>query len=208
MDDDHEVLDWGNEDDEIINSSGYDRTHNASFDVDPKRSGEVEDVEDAVSLGGDDDDMQDYMPPAYRGDANGDAPGVYKGLSSSRGDGGRRDQDSAPPDSPRKAALSHSKSSPSQNSSQPNRNLPQPLKHALPPKPVVSSTFLPLPSTTAASPMSMARRDKERRSNGVAKSAEDALPPDWELRTARNGTRESYFYNVRTHESTWSRPEV
>lgn len=87
------------------------------------------------------------------------------------------------------------------------------LTHALPPKPVLASVVVarspPLATTLASS---MVPRDK--RSNGQSRGksasveASDGLPPDWEIRYPRSGGREAYYYNVRTHESTWTRPQA
>ncbi|KAF9818069.1 hypothetical protein IEO21_03030 [Rhodonia placenta] len=46
---------------------------------------------------------------------------------------------------------------------------------------------------------------RERRMNGHSKSGHE-LPPDWEIRRPRNGGQEQYYYNTKTHESTWTRP--
>ncbi|THH18858.1 hypothetical protein EW146_g2212 [Bondarzewia mesenterica] len=215
MDDDHEVLDWGNEDDEQLHFTTADRQPQArGVDADHKRSGDTDDVEDAVSLGGDEDDIQDYMTYQTHSDQAGSekAPSVSKVWPASRSDvfkpGAEREQTP----SPGKELTPQPQSSPPANSSHSSRIHPPPqnLTHALPPKPRVSNAPFPtLPSTTAASPMSMARRDKERRANGTdAKlgDALEALPPDWEVRHSRSGGRDVYFYNTKTTESTWTRP--
>ncbi|EKM56400.1 uncharacterized protein PHACADRAFT_92920 [Phanerochaete carnosa HHB-10118-sp] len=55
---------------------------------------------------------------------------------------------------------------------------------------------------------------RERRSNGHPKPSsgshdrDGGLPPDWEERYPRNGGGEPYYYNFKTHESTWVRPRI
>jgi hypothetical protein len=89
------------------------------------------------------------------------------------------------------------------------------LVHALPPKPVVVSGSFPVPQSqlleASAMAQSIGRQDRERRhsSNGKpVSSGEEPLPPDWEVRQPRSGGRDVYYYNVRTHMSTWTRPDL
>ena len=214
MEDEHETLDWGNEDDEPQNPSpNGPHSHSKGLDIDYRRSGDTEDVEDAVSLGGDEDDIQDYM--TYQ--SNSDKPGNVKATPAppawqrARGDASKVEAERDTTPSPRRES-SPLFQSPTRANSSSNRIHPPPqnLIHALPPKPVVSSAFLAMPSTTAASPMSMARRDKERRVNGMEKAIDsvESLPPDWEVRYSRSGGRDAYYYNLKTFESTWIRPSM
>jgi hypothetical protein len=48
-------------------------------------------------------------------------------------------------------------------------------------------------------------RERDRR-NSIKKPAGEPLPPDWEVRHPRSGGSEVYYYNTKTHESTWVRP--
>lgn len=123
---------------------------------------------------------------------------------------------------------------PRRNSSTGHRS-PQPtlaprITHALPPKPVVANVpFLPPshPSIVEATAMSAPTRTSGRSEsqhskvhgtststvsttgNGKGLASENELPPlprGWETREARSGSGGTYYYNVRTHESTWTRP--
>lgn len=86
------------------------------------------------------------------------------------------------------------------------------LTHALPPKPIVAPPPYIPPAIVHPSTLASSMVYRDRRSNGHPKQlsssqdAFDALPSDWEVRYPRNGGREAYYYNVRTHESTWTRP--
>ncbi|KAI0747164.1 hypothetical protein C8Q80DRAFT_825114 [Daedaleopsis nitida] len=53
--------------------------------------------------------------------------------------------------------------------------------------------------------------NRPRKANGagkglVAPDGGDPLPPDWEIRYPRNGGTDAYYYNIKTQESTWTRP--
>lgn len=48
-------------------------------------------------------------------------------------------------------------------------------------------------------------RGRDRR-NSIKKPAGEPLPPDWEVRHPRSGGGDVYFYNTKTHESTWVQP--
>ncbi|KAH9835456.1 uncharacterized protein C8Q71DRAFT_682660, partial [Rhodofomes roseus] len=177
MEDDAEVLDWGHEDDEQTAQRG------------------PEDAEDAVSLGGDEDDTQDYY--AYQASEQEDT----KAASQTSNPQSRREsygskQSMAPQREPDSPQLRRSQSVGK-------------LTHALPPKPVLSVAPVH-PSPAQASTLASSMIQREPRANGHGKptsgSNQDALPPDWELRQARSGGGEQYFYNTKTHESTWTRP--
>ncbi|KZT66656.1 hypothetical protein DAEQUDRAFT_446205 [Daedalea quercina L-15889] len=181
MEDDAEVLDWGHEDDEQTAQRA------------------PEDAEDAVSLGGDEDDMQDYY--AYQASGQEAAQASTPVSNSHTTSQPKRDslgtkQSEAPPQEPDSPQLRRSQSVGK-------------LTHALPPKPVVSVAPVH-PSPAQASTLASAMVQRERRSNGHGKptsnSHHDTLPPDWELRQARSGAGEQYYYNIKTHESTWTRP--
>ncbi|KAF8506288.1 hypothetical protein BU17DRAFT_100885 [Hysterangium stoloniferum] len=90
---------------------------------------------------------------------------------------------------------------------------------ALPPKPVAAPPTPYVrpshPSIMSASSMAAPPRDREREFHDSAKKSRshaspenDVLPPlapNWEIRVARDGTQERYFYNTKTKQSTWSR---
>lgn len=172
------MLDWGHEDDEQTAQRGPD------------------DTEDAVSLGGDEDDYYPY--PVSEQEATKAESQLSGSHSTSQV---KRDSDG----SRQSVAPQREADSPQLRRSQ---SLGK-LTHALPPKPVVSVAPVH-PSPAQASTLASSMIQRERRTNGHGKSNSgghhDALPPDWELRQARSGGGEHYYYNTRTHESTWTRP--
>ncbi len=189
MTDDHEV-DWGNDEDDPIPSRPY-------FDsVGMGRASggvETDDVEDAVSLGGDEEEeLAAYG--ARSGEQNTSSPDRLQTTLSKR-DARRRSR------TPRKE-MNQAQQAPLPPSPQPETRQPTPkLTHALPPKPVVSSSIRAPPSTTAASPMSFPR--KERRSNGnTVKKGDDASLSDRET-TAGGDSRRP---DSNADESSWTRP--
>lgn len=181
-------MDWGNEEDE--QQTGY------------LQNDGREDAEDAVSLGGDEDDDQDLSVFQQHSVAELDAtlpasPPQQSQTEPPSSQTSRHDPDlsqsSLTPDSPQ-----HSKRSQTSSFAQ--------LKHALPPKPVLASAdyarAAPPQTSTLAGPMVQ----RDRRSNGHGSHDQtDSLPPDWETRVSKTGGGE-YFYNNKTHESTWARP--
>ncbi|KAH8101897.1 hypothetical protein BXZ70DRAFT_83831 [Cristinia sonorae] len=188
MDDDTEVLDWGNEEDEL--QTGH-------FQDDGR-----DDEEDAVSLGGDEDDAHDFI--AYQAHSTQDTAPV----SSSQTPQHFQSEPSPQPSAHERDFSQSGRDSPSKRSQ--SSSFGQ-LKHALPPKPVlVAPEYVrptPPQTSTLAGPMVL----RDRRSNGHAKgdshSNDDSLPPEWEVRHPRTGgNRDVYYYNVKTHESTWVRP--
>lgn len=188
MAEDTEVLDWSNEDDEQPFDSH--RQH---------RNEPREDDEDAVSLGGDEDDMQVFY--AYQSRSHQDAP--KPALESSRPPQSRELQ--------REPSGNSSKQPhPSPRSSPQISQAHAKLTHALPPKPVVTGSAFSLNSSQILEASAMARRtDRERRQSANGKSgsaAEEPLPPDWEARNSRNDDGEVYYYNFKTRASTWTRP--
>jgi hypothetical protein len=170
-----------------------------------RRGRDAEDAEDAVSLGGDDDDVQSYVYQSRAQDdtAKGTKPASQQSI---------RD--------PQRTHSANSQKNPqSRGSRQPSpqrsHNLSSKITHALPPKPVVSSVpYLhpSHPSIIEATAMSSGRSDRDKKLNGVpskpisSSDGSTSLPPDWEIRYPRSGARGPYYYNTRTHESTWSLP--
>ncbi|KAH9008065.1 hypothetical protein EDB84DRAFT_1447186, partial [Lactarius hengduanensis] len=109
----------------------------------------------------------------------------------------------------RRSVVSVSKKAAGQGKQIPLPPSPQPeisqlapkLTHALPPKPVVASSFRVPPSTTAASPMSLPRKG---RSNGnVVNTSDEPLPSDRETKNSRNVGR---HHESHPDESSWTRP--
>lgn len=211
MEEDAEVLDWGNEDDEMQSLDtlrGYAQQNQSDGGV--ATGGDFEEAEDAVSLGGDEDEEADayasvpddseQVPVEQDGSTYPpllERISVDEGIDVQQESSGRSTK---PPS--RKAGPTMARRSQSVGK----------LTHALPPKPIVAPPpFIP---TTTVHPTTLASSMiyRERRANGISKplsnsqDTHDALPPDWEVRYPRNGGREGYFYNTRTHESTWTRP--
>lgn len=199
MNDDHEV-DWGNDEDDIILS----RPYFDSVGMDHTSGGvDTDDVEDAVSLGGDEE--EEFAAYGARSNEQ-NTPPVDRFQSThskrdSKRDGRRRSASVGR--TPRKEA---SEVQPAPLPPSPQLESRQPtLTHALPPKPVVSSSIRPPPSTTAASPMSLPR--KERRSNGNStKKSDEASLSDKETKSSRTAGRESRHRDSNADESSWTRP--
>ncbi|KAF8550339.1 hypothetical protein OG21DRAFT_421868 [Imleria badia] len=164
MEDDTEVLDWGHEEELAV-------ADKPSFDID--------DAEDAVSLGGDEEDefltYQSRVPAKTTRQQRQDPPIA-------------RSESQEPAERTGSADLP-----------------PRTLVHALPPKPVLSTVPFVHPSHPSiieATAMA-SRADREKR-NGAG-VYDDSLPPGWEVKYPRNG-RGVYYYNIHTQESTWTRP--
>ncbi|KAF7796157.1 hypothetical protein EIP86_007331 [Pleurotus ostreatoroseus] len=217
MEEDTEVLDWSNEDDEAQALESL-RSQGQQKQTDPGATwsgGDQEEAEDAVSLGGDEDEeVYPYAvaeQPRERTprplDSPPRAPSQSRSSVEPRYDSQRRD------DYDHSRSLSPRKTEPFQLlHSQPVGK----LTHALPPKPSVAPP--PYIPPTAVNPGILASSmiTRERRANGHTKQSSnsqdspESLPPDWEARNPRGGDRERevYYYNVRTHETTWARPRT
>ncbi|KAI6003013.1 hypothetical protein EDD15DRAFT_1449208 [Pisolithus albus] len=193
MADETEVLDWGNEEEERVVLGG--------------EHGNFAAEEDAVSLGGDEEDeflahqsrisqgasrpQTPSMAMATAPSAKQDAPAVQARESLP----GKSDLVRA--DTPSKNQQPDKDAD--ESALRPSSALSRPLAvgkltHALPPKPVVTT-------------MPLAERNKR---DGVGQKARvhdngDSLPPGWEAKWSRS-TGEVYYYNTRTQESTWTRP--
>ena len=212
MDEDTEVLDWGNDEDEMQASAAL-RGHSQQNQADSGvawTSGDQEEAEDAVSLGGDEDEEAD--PYA--------AESVHEEQTRKRQDSPARSPSQQRASVDRKHDLQRENSG---NFTKPSSRKAEPapigrsqsvgkLMHALPPKPIVAPPPYIPPATVHPTTLASSMVYRDRRSNGLAKplstsqDVHDTLPPDWEIRYPRNGGHEGYFYNVRTHESTWTRP--
>ncbi|KAE9391720.1 hypothetical protein BT96DRAFT_298800 [Gymnopus androsaceus JB14] len=82
--------------------------------------------------------------------------------------------------------------------------------HGLPPKPIVSAVPpMPPSNSSLTEATAMATREsgsgKGKNGGGSSKSSEPPLPPNWEVRHSQS-TKQVYYYNNRTHQSTWERP--
>jgi hypothetical protein len=194
MYDDHEV-DWGNDEDDTVPSGPY----YDAVGMDPTPGGvETEDVEDAVSLGGDEE--EEFAAYGARSNEQNTLSDKFQTTHSKRD---VRRRSTSVGRTPRKE-INQVQPAPLPPSPQPESRQPT-LTHALPPKPVVSSSIRPPPSTTAASPMSFPR--KERRSNGnTTKKNDDASLSDKETKNSLTAGRESRPRDSNADESSWTRP--
>lgn len=210
MEEDSELLDWGNEDDEL---GQFGNQQTGVVDG-------VEDAEDAVSLGGDEDDTEHYY--AYQSASNQDlqesslpapkASAVLPPPQQQQNSHGNREPQRDHSGSSNTPVL-QSQNSPQQPPKR--RSLSQSLgkmTHSLPPKPVSSTIPFMQPahpsSIIEATAMSLHRDKKSNGSIGKPISpgdAGDSLPPDWEAKHSRSGGG-VYYYNLKTHQSTWTRP--
>ncbi|KAG0699805.1 hypothetical protein DFH29DRAFT_31071 [Suillus ampliporus] len=206
LEDETEVLDWGNEEEDRGIAE-----HDSSL--------AAEDAEDAVSLGGDEDDefltyqsrvsqgttqrTQSPSKTVYHPEKNQE---VAVAGADARVKAPEHDRPKTPTGPPQETQTAP------EPSPALNRQLSfGKLTHALPAKPIVSSVpFMhpSHPSIIEATAMA-ARVDRDKKNGIVSKPTTyepgDALPPDWEVRHPRNG-RGVYYYNSRTKESTWTRP--
>lgn len=200
-----EALDWGHDDDELQVSypSYLAQDNNVAHDA-----------EDAVSLGGDEDDLNDLSAYEFKPQQEVEHAPLSRSSRSSRPPSTPHQHETPPP---KHAEYNNTPHRSSYKSESPSVIRSQPLSmakltHALPPKPILASTVVshsPPLATTLASSMVYGERRSNGRSRAKSDSVEasDRLPPDWEIRHARSGGREAYYYNVRTHESTWTRPQ-
>ena len=196
MADDHEV-DWGNDEDDFAPSKSL----FGSIRMSHETGDEPDDVEDAVSLGGDEE--EDFAAYSARPNEQNTPPTDKPQTIPPKTDVRRRSASVGI--SPKKKAARQARPAPLPPSPQPENRQPTPkLTHALPPKPVVFSSFRVPSSTTAASPMSLPR--KERRSNGNATNASDEPPSDRETKNPRIVVREDRHRESHPDESSWTRP--
>lgn len=207
MEEDTEVLDWGNEEEENLADYNREQQKHDPRSRDVRNVGEDED--DAVSLGDDEDEeIYLYKSTSHENSAAG-PPSTPRASSSHANLNGKHYDDQ------RESSSTPQHSASRQNDSSELRRTQSlgKLTHALPPKPAVAPppfihpTPTPLPLARA---MVVPRRD--RKSNGHGKSTPSSssapsLPPDWEERWPSGGGRDPYYYNVRTETSTWTRPE-
>ncbi|KAG2367194.1 hypothetical protein BDR07DRAFT_341779 [Suillus spraguei] len=206
VEDENEVLDWGNEEED-----------RGTSEQDPSLA--AEDAEDAVSLGGDEDDeFLTYQPPPSQG-------ATQRTQSPSKTANHSEKSHEAFGANARGKAPEHDRPKTPARTPQETQTVPEPspvlnrqlsfgkLTHALPPKPIVSSVPFMHPShPSIIEATAMAARIDRDKKNGIVVVSKpptfepgDILPLDWEVRHPRNG-RGVYYYNSRTKESTWTRP--
>ena len=201
MEDDTEVLDWGHEEEDGVAAHGSER-----------RTFSIDDAEDAVSLGGDEEDEFLTYQSRVPQDTGHCAHSPPKSSRQSR-----QDPSKGRSDSPR---AHHSPDQLTERTGSGDQSLLPgrthtfgTLVHALPPKPVVSSVPFVHPSHPSiieATAMA-SRADRDKRNGAGSKAGvydhNDSLLPGWEIKYPRNG-RGVYYYNIHTQESTWTRPTV
>ena len=189
MDEDTEVLDWGHEEDDY---QSYD-TRRSRENIGEPRHHVDEDCDDTVSLGGDEDDLGVVYAYQYRS---------YQEKSKY-------------PEISRHHHRDHYRESSHSSARQPSQSYLSPphsshqyakLTHALPAKPVIANPTVAVAQSQLLEASSMVNGRGRDRRNSIKKSAGEPLPPDWEVRHPRSGGPDAYYYNTRTHESTWDRP--
>ena len=191
MDEDTEVLDWGHEEDDY---QSYD-TRRSRENMGEPRHHVDEDCDDTVSLGGDEDDLGVVYAYQYRS---------YQEKSKY-------------PETSRHHHRDHYRESSHSSARQPSQSYLSPphsshqyakLTHALPAKPVIAGPSVAVAQSQLLEASSMINgRDRDRR-NSIKKPVGEPLPSDWEVRHPRSGGSEIYYYNIKTHESTWVRPTL
>ncbi|KAI0336601.1 hypothetical protein GY45DRAFT_1237603, partial [Cubamyces sp. BRFM 1775] len=213
--DDVERLDWGNDEDEQqVSPDSY--SAYAPRDTIGGYSGE--DAEDAVSLGGDDEDEREFYAH-HTTEQTSTAGNVLLAKSTVVPHPTKRDPQREPTTSSQHARTP----SQNQNSESPNNGLrrthsastltPAPMTHALPPKPVLVAPLFRPPSPARSGTRASSMVHRHKKSNGPGKSSTaadggDPLPPDWEIRYPRDGSKDVYYFNVKTETSTWERPRL
>ncbi|KAF9235600.1 hypothetical protein BU15DRAFT_36212, partial [Melanogaster broomeanus] len=211
MEDDSEILDWGHEEEEGVVAD----SEQQSFAAD--------DAEDAVSLGGDEEDeFLTYQRRVPQGTAHhGHHPAKNVQQTTVKQEATKGHVETQPlsqaqhqrgdSNTPQKQIGTPKSASQEQSPLFSRTHSLGKLTHALPPKPVVSSVPFVHPSHPSiieATAMG-SRSDRDKRNGAVSKpiahDTSDPLPADWEVRYPRSG-QGVYYYNVRTDESTWTRP--
>ena len=191
MDEDAEVLDWGHEEDDY---QSYD-TRRFRENIGEPRHHADEDCDDTVSLGGDEDDLgvvYAYQSRSYQEKSK------YSEISRHHSRDHYRESSHSSARQPSQSYLS-----PSHSSHQYGK-----LTHALPAKPVIVNPSVAVAQSQLLEASSMVNgRDRDRR-NSIKKTVGEPLPSDWEVRHPRSGGSEVYYYNTKTHESTWVRPTL
>lgn len=229
MEDENEVLDWGNEDDEQLHFDTHRKSSLAEFSL-----GDVDDTEDAVSLG-EDEEEQDYLAYQQReSNADAESKDTLSSRSATKDDSQQQQpefsqelerQNSSTSQNPSPVAVSpqRNQSSTDQQHTSPQRShsFITRMTHALPPKPVVANVpYLhpSHPSIVEATAMSTRRSESlKKTSNGASSTtasttgtksngADAPLPAGWEVRNPRSGGVKVYYYNSQTNQSTWDRP--
>ncbi|KAG6885553.1 hypothetical protein C0993_012795 [Termitomyces sp. T159_Od127] len=236
MEEDNDVLDWGAEDEEHKNQdagkNGVNDARSAAGDNDDAEDavslGDEEESQDFYLY------QQEEQKQTTVEGGNSEVNVAPRSVGADEEPQTVTLSGLQPEDSSISQVSSPKTGTPRRNSST-GRRSPQPtlaprITHALPPKPVVTNVpFLPPshPSIVEATAMSAATRTSGRSEsqhskvygtststvsttgNGKGLTSGSELPPlprGWEAREARSGSGGTYYYNMRTHESTWTRP--
>ncbi|KAI0646652.1 hypothetical protein C8Q79DRAFT_908939, partial [Trametes meyenii] len=216
VEDDAERVDWGNDDDE---PQATPATYSGYSPREAMSGYAGEDAEDAVSLGGDDEDEREFYAHHADEQVSGSGDNVFTKSSLPHSHPTKRDPQR------QSATSSQHARTPSQtkNPDSPNNGLRRTnsanalpsthLVHGLPPKPVLIPPRYRPPSPAGPGTLASSMVHRPKTSNGLGKphaasDGGDPLPPDWEVRYPRDGTKEAYFYNVKTEQSTWERPKL
>ncbi|GAW02883.1 hypothetical protein LENED_004563 [Lentinula edodes] len=212
---DDEVLDWDDGEDQALAVSGP-----------------IDDA-DGVSLGSDSGDENENAAPFVE---EGSAPSrITSPLTKEANTASRPASPNSLTSLQRKDSYSSSRttkpmhavlvdSPKNQHRSQRSKSKPlssaQMMLHGLPPKPVTSAvSFLPSSQSSLTEATAMVARETAKGKSGggsnkntvakpVYKDEIDSLPPNWEIRHPRSGGKQVYYYNNRTHESTWIHPST
>lgn len=184
-----EELDWGHEEDDY---QPYD-TRRSRENIGEPRHHPDEDCDDTVSLGGDEEDLG--VVYAYQSRSYQEKSKTFEVSRHHNRDHHRESSHSS--------TRQPSHLSPPHSSHQHAK-----LMHALPAKPVATNPSVAVAQSQLLEASSMVNgRDRDRR-NSIKKPTGEPLPPDWEIRHPRSGGTEVYYYNTRTHESTWALPTL
>ncbi|KAI0360333.1 hypothetical protein OH77DRAFT_1393607, partial [Trametes cingulata] len=216
VDDDAERVDWGNDDDETQAPADSYPSYSPRQTIGGYAG---EDAEDAVSLGGDDEDEREFFAHHVTEQVSISGGNVLhtKTTTVAHTHSAKRDaQRQSATSSQHARTPSQSKRSESPSSglrrTQSANSLPPPM-HALPPKPALVPPHYRPPSPAGPGILASAMIPRQKKSGGSGKSSTgpdggDPLPPDWEIRYPRNGGKDVYYFNVKTEESTWIRPKL
>lgn len=241
MADEAEVLDWGGEEDEQYRTLLFTSIililpfFQAEEPEDATQDAGTGDHDDVVSIGGEDDDMQElaaFQSLTQEDSENEASPFPASMLLPLQAETVLPPRREEAPDSPPSMPASPSRKaqrrpSPSTRPSTQNhkqvqsRPLKAPLTHALPAKPMFEApSFLSRtqPSSNAMSASVMSdRRGQEKEStrklaNGSSRTApSEPLPSGWEIRySSSKGDQagEPYYYDFINHVSQWERPTL
>ncbi|KAJ3729914.1 hypothetical protein C8R42DRAFT_178837 [Lentinula raphanica] len=208
MDDD--VLDWDDGEDQTAAATGppIDDADGVSLGSD---SGDENDVEKAEGLLEGNSAAARAVSPSQATNGTSRAVSPRPSASLQRKDSYSPARTTKPVDSPKAQNRSQRPKSKILTSA-------QALQHGLPPKPVISAvSYIPSSQSSLTEATAMVTREivkgkgggGSNRTNSTKSANKDdseSLPPHWEIRHPRSGGKQVYYYNNRTHVSTWTHP--